>query len=110
MKGKGRDRRNTKVRHLVLDFKNAFFHFPVGKAEQRFLVARVRWHLYVWVRAAQGPAVRLDLRDIAGHAMRMALSTTTEHEATSSCYVDDPTMTFFGSDADKEHHTIKIVA
>ena len=111
MKGKGRDRRNTKVRHLVLDFKNAFFHFPVGKAEQRFLAARVRRHLYVWVRAAQGSrgAPLICGRSLA-QAMRMAMSTTTEHEATSSCYVDDPIMTFFGTAAENEHNMIKVVA
>ena len=40
-------RRHCRLRHLVLDFKNAFFQFPVALEEQRYFVTRLRRHIYM---------------------------------------------------------------
>ena len=40
-------RRRSKLRHLVLDFKNAFFQFPVQLEEQRYFVTRLKGSVYM---------------------------------------------------------------
>ena len=52
-------RRRARLRHIVLDFKNAFFQFPVALDEQRYFVTRLRRHIYIYgIAAYRGRAGR----------------------------------------------------
>ena len=49
-----RRRERLHLEHVVLDFANDFFHFPVMKEEQRYLVAQFLDWFWVCFRATQG--------------------------------------------------------
>ena len=41
--------RRRRLRHIVLDFKNALFQFPVALEEQRYFVTRLRHQIFIYI-------------------------------------------------------------
>ena len=104
-----RRRRTLKLRHVVLDFSNAFYNFPNVPEGRRFFAAKLREYMYIWWRVTQGlrGAPLVNCRSL-GLAMRLALASVPEDVATASTYVDDPIMTVSG-DVDEQNINICII-
>ena len=98
-------RRRCRLRHLVLDFKNAFFQFLVALEEQRLFVARLKKyiHVYVWNRCVQGSrGAPLVCGRALALAMRLSMGLIEDGTLSASTYVDDPISTYAGGD-ESEH-------
>mgnify|MGYP002281324822 CR=1 FL=1 len=95
--------RGKKLRQIVLDFRNAFFQFPVSPAEQRFFATRLKNSVYVWTRCVQGSrgAPLICGRSLA-LAMRLCFGLLEDGRGSSSTYVDDPLSSYIGTDDEQE--------
>ena len=105
-----RRRAGARLRYLILDFRHAFYHFPVWPGEQRYLTTRVSNLWYVWTRATQGSrgAPLISGRGLA-QAMRLSTSVAPSSFVRSSTYVDDPIITLAGTESETDRTMAKVV-
>ena len=105
-----RQQRGKGLRHVILDFSNAFFQFPTRADERRFFATRLGKSVLVWLRTAQGSrGAPLICGRALALVMRLAASTVPPDAMTASCYVDDPLSTFIGSQEGQDNHIAKFV-
>ena len=98
-----RARRGKKLRQIVLDFRNAFFQFPVSPAEQRFFATRLKKSVFVWTRCVQGSrGAPLVCGRCLALAMRLCFGLLEDGRGSASTYVDDPLSTYIGTEAEQE--------
>ena len=102
--------RKRSLRHVVLDFANAFFHFPTREDERRFFATRLGKDILVWMRTAQGSrGAPLVCGTALALIMRLASATIPKDEMSASTYVDDPISTFIGDKAQQDINIGKLI-
>ncbi len=76
---------------FIADFKDAFWHVPLHKREQRFFVVQLRGKVFVLLRTAQGSrGAPLTWARTAALVCRLTQAMFSASELRLSIYVDDP--------------------
>ena len=102
--------KGRRMRHVILDFANAFFHFPCRPDERKFFCTRLGKSILMWLRAAQGSrGAPLVCGRALALVMRLAASTIPSGAVSASTYVDDPIAVFIGEEDEQDLNVGKLI-